>query len=80
MPESSELQNRDLLVKPLVKKTEKNRFFLYPISPPIMDTEEAKAERYIAHLKQENEQLRAEVTRLSKLQPDRKTNSKRSQI
>ena len=43
-----------------------------------MDTEEAKSERFIAHLKQENEELKAEVTRLSNLQPDRKTNSKRN--
>jgi len=42
-----------------------------------MDTEEAKLERYIAHLKQENEQLRAEVERLSTIKTVRKSNSKR---
>jgi len=38
---------------------------------------EAKLAKYIAELKQDNEELRAEVARLSSLQTVRKTNSKR---
>jgi len=51
--------------------------FFYVRHPTIMDTEEAKSERFIAHLKQENAELKSELVRLSNLKTARKTNSKR---